>query len=132
MLKRHLRTGAFGALAALVLLVGAGCTTTGTTTAQTVAPSAAGHTQPVEQDPKIRITTKEVMELFAKEFGDDPLIEETLNRNQSFILVDTRPATRFNSDTVPGSIHIPTPMFERDIPKLPKDKTIIFYCGGLA
>lgn len=112
-----------------LLLFAAGCATTPTTA---VAPSAQGHTTLVEQDPKIRITTQEVMALFNEVYGDAPLIEETLKKNNKFLLVDTRPAARFNLDTVPGSINIPTPMMDQEIPKLPKDKTVIFYCGGLA
>lgn len=117
------------ALAMLLLLFAAGCAAT---SGQAVPPSAAGHTQAVEQDPKLRITTQEVMELFAQEYGDAPLIEETLKKNTSFLLIDTRPPVRFNEGTVPGSINIPTPRFAQDIPKLPKDRTLIFYCGGLA
>lgn len=113
-----------------LLLFAAGCATTAPTTA--VTPSAQGHTQLVEQDPKIAITTKEVMALFDEVYGDAPLIQETLDKNDKFVLVDTRPITRFSADTVPGSIHIPTPAFEREIPKLSKDITHIFYCGGLA
>ena len=115
------------ALAALLLLLGAGCAAT---TGQQVAPSAAGHTKAVEQDPKLRITTQQLMDLFAQEFGDAPLIEETLKKNTSFLLIDTRPPVRFHEGTIPGSINIPTPRFAQDIPKLPKDRTLIFYCGG--
>lgn len=114
-----------------LLLFAAGCATTAPPTAA-VAPSAQGHTKLVEQDPKIAITTQEVMALFKEVYGDAPLIQETLDKNKKFVLVDTRPITRFAADTVPGSIHIPTPKFESDIPKLSKDKTLIFYCGGLA
>ena len=113
-----------------LLLFAAGCATTAPTAA--VAPSAQGHTKLVEQDPQIAITTSEVKALFNEVYGDAPLIEETLKKNDKFVLVDTRPITRFAADTVPGSIHIPTPKFETDIPKLPKDRTLIFYCGGLA
>jgi len=116
-------------LIALLLFV-AGCATTTATPA--VTPSAQGHTKLVEQDPRIAITTTEVMALFKEVYGDAPLIQETLDKNNKFVLVDTRPITRFTLDTVPGSIHIPTPVMDRDIPKLPKDKTVIFYCGGLA
>ncbi|MFH7324997.1 rhodanese-like domain-containing protein [Desulfurivibrio sp. C05AmB] len=119
------------ALALLLLLFTAGCATTTASSPPAVAPSAAGHTKAVEQDPQIRITTAEVMDLFAKEFGDAPLIEETLKKN-TFLLVDTRPAVRFQEGTVPGSINIPTPRFAQEIPQLPRDRTIIFFCGGLA
>lgn len=113
-----------------LLLFAAGCATTAPTTA--VTPSAQGHKKLVEQDPKIAITTSEVMALFKEVYGDTPLVQETLDKNNKFVLVDTRPIPRFTADTVPGSIHIPTPKFETEIPKLPKDKTVIFYCGGLA
>ncbi len=115
---------------AALLLFAAGCATTAPTTA--VTPSAQGHTQLVEQDPKIAITTKEVMALFKEVYGDAPLIQETLDKNDRFVLVDTRPITRFALDTVPGSVHIPVPRFDADIPNLPRDKKVIFYCGGLA
>lgn len=122
-------------LAALLVLLLSGCAAT-VPVAPVEAPPAAAQAAPekknVPQDPALRITTEEVMALFAKEFGDAPLIKETLDKKQSFLLVDTRPAVRFNEGTVPGSIHIPTPKFESDIPKLPKDRLIIFYCGGLA
>lgn len=125
-------------LVALLLYV-AGCATTPVPTAApapapeaAVTPSAQGHTTAVPQDPALRITTQEVMALYKEVFGDAPLIEETLKKNDRFIMVDTRPISRFTLDTVPGSIHIPTPAFEREIPNLPKDKKIIFYCGGLA
>lgn len=121
-------------LAALSVLLLTGCAAT-MPVAPAEAPPAAAQAAPekknVPQDPALRITTEEVMALFAKEFGDAPLIKETLDKKQSFLLVDTRPAVRFNEGTVPGSIHIPTPKFESDIPKLPKDRQIIFFCGGL-
>lgn len=113
-----------------LLLFTAGCATTAPTAA--VTPSAQGHTKLVEQDPKIAISTQEVMALFKEVYGDAPLVQETLAKNDKFVLVDTRPITRFDANTVPGSIHIPTPKFESDIPKMSKDKTLIFYCGGLA
>jgi rhodanese-related sulfurtransferase len=112
-----------------LLLFAAGCATTVPTAA--VTPSAQGHTKLVEQDPKIAITTQDVMALFKEVYGEAPLVQDTLDKNDKFVLVDARPITRFTADTVPGSIHIPTPKFETDIPKLPKDKPVIFYCGGL-
>lgn len=124
MKKFNALTGVLGALAVLLFL------TTGCATTTTPAPSAAGHTKAVEQDPELRITTQQVMDLFAREFGDAPLIEETLNKNTNFLLIDTRPPVRFHEGTVPGSINIPTPRFAQDIPELPRDRTLIFYCGG--
>lgn len=116
------------ALAILLLLYTAGCATT---SGQAVATSAAGHTEKVEQDPTLQITTKQLEALFAGEYGDAPLIKDNLKKNDSFLLVDTRPAVRFNEGTIPGSINIPTPRFAQDIPELPRDRTLIFYCGGI-
>lgn len=122
-------TTALGALAVLLLLFTGGCATT-TAQSPTLAQPTGAHSKAVPQDAALRITTQEVMALFAKEFGDAPLIEETLKKNSSFLLVDTRPAVRFNEGTVPGSISIPTPMLEKNLAKLPRDRTIIFFCGG--
>ncbi|HMB14965.1 MAG TPA: hypothetical protein VKN62_01520 [Pelovirga sp.] len=55
-----------------LLLFTAGCATTAPTTA--VTPSAQGHKKLVEQDPKIAITTEEVMALFDEVYGDAPLV----------------------------------------------------------
>ena len=52
------------ALAILLLLYTAGCATT---SGQAVATSAAGHTEKVEQDPTLQITTKQLEALFAGE-----------------------------------------------------------------
>ncbi len=125
MFKKLSPTGALSVLAALLLLLTTGCATT---SAQ--APSAAGHTTKVEQDPQLRITTQELMAKLAAEYSDRPLIEETLEKNTSFLLIDTRPPVRFQEGTIPGSINIPTPKFAEEIPKLPRDRTLIFYCGG--
>ncbi|WP_027389535.1 rhodanese-like domain-containing protein [Chrysiogenes arsenatis] len=113
------------------LLILSGCS--GATVATTApAASAAGHTTPVPQDPALRITTEEVMKLFAMEYGDAPLIEETLKKNKSFVMVDARPLPRFQEGTIPGSIHMPPAAVAANLDKLPKDKLIIFWCGGLA
>lgn len=96
------------------------------------APAPAAHSKNVPQDPALRITTVEVMELFSKAFGSEPLIAKTLEKNKSFLLVDTRPLARYQEGHVPGAIHMTPAMVEKEFAKLPKDRTIIFYCGGLA
>lgn len=95
------------------------------------AKSAVDTSNHVPQDPALRITTQEVMDLFKKEYGDAPLIEETLKKNKSFLLVDARPLPRYQEGHVPGAIHMPPATVAANLSKLPKDRLIIFYCGGL-
>ncbi len=122
-----------------LLLVGILATTflvTGCKTTTPKAPpadkaTAAPVKKNVPQDPKLRITTTEVMALFAKEFGDAPLVVETLENNKTFQLIDARPAIKYDEGHVPGAISIPKPMLEKNLDKLAKDKMLIFYCGGL-
>ena len=85
----------------------------------------------VPQDPKLRITTQEVMELFSKEFSGATLVTETLDQNKSFQLIDARPAVKFEEGHVPGAINIPKPLLTKNLDQLAKDKLLIFYCGGL-
>lgn len=85
----------------------------------------------VPQDSKLRITTLEVMALFAAEFGDAPLVVKTLTKNKTFQIIDARPANKYEEGHVPGAISIPKPMLSKNLDKLSKDKTLIFYCGGL-
>lgn len=117
-----------GILAATFLVTG--CKTT-TPMAPAADKAAAPVKKNVPQDPALRITTQEVMALFAEEFGDAPLVAETLEKNKSFFIVDARPAMKYDEGHVPGAISIPKPMLEKNLAKLPKDKMIIFYCGGL-
>lgn len=91
---------------------------------------AAGPKQ-VEQDPALRITTAEVMELFKQVYGDKPLVKATLDSNDRFLLVDARPLGRYQEAHVPGAIHMPPGTVAANLDKLPRDRMIIFYCGGL-
>ena len=51
----------------------------------------------------------------------------------NFVLVDSRPASRYLEGHIPGAISIPDPEFEKHVDKLPKDmnKLLIFYCAGV-
>lgn len=100
---RTVSTKLMALLAVLLFsLMMAGCAITSSS-----APAAAGHSTPVPQDPALRITTEEVMKLFAMAYGDAPLIEETLKKNKNFVMVDARQLPRFQEGTIPGSIHMP-------------------------
>lgn len=50
----------------------------------------------------------------------------------NFLVVDSRPAPRYNEGHIPTSISIYDAEFEKHTDKLPKekDKLLIFYCGG--
>lgn len=117
-----------GILATAFLITGCKTTTPAVPPAEK---AAATEKKNVPQDPKLRITTVQVMDLFAKEFGDAPLVVETLEKNKTFLLIDARPAIKFEAGHVPGAISIPKPLLSQNLDKLPKDKMLIFYCGGL-
>lgn len=50
-----------------------------------------------------------------------------------YTLVDSRPLQRFQAGTIPTSINLPFPTFDRFLDRLPKDKDklLIFYCQGI-
>lgn len=108
----------------------AGCAST-SMTVTSANQAAVSEQKNVPQDPKLRITTQEVMALFAKEFSNSSLVPETLEKNKTFQLIDARPAVKFESGHVPGALNIPKPLLSQNLDKLAKDKMLIFYCGGL-
>jgi len=115
-------------LTSTLLITGCATTTPQEASAdQAVAPEQKN----VPQDPKLRITTEEVMDLFTKEFAGATLVTETLEQNKTFQLIDARPAVKFEAGHVPGAISIPKPFLPQNLDKLAKDKMLIFYCGGL-
>lgn len=97
---------------------------------KTAAPDAAGP-QHVEQDPQLRITTTELMELFDEVYEGKPLIKARLDANDRFLLVDARPLSRYQEGHIPGAIHMPPGEVADNIDQLPRDRQVIFYCGGL-
>jgi rhodanese-related sulfurtransferase len=50
-----------------------------------------------------------------------------------YTLIDSRPLPRFQEGTIPGSINLPYPQFDKFLDRLPKDKNalLIFYCQGV-
>ena len=117
------------------VILASGLLLTGCQTTTPKTPSADKASAPVKksvsQDPTLRITTQEVMALFAEQFGDAPLVKETLMKNQSFVLIDARPANKFEAGHVPGAVNIRKPMSWQNIGQLQKDKPLLFDCGGL-
>jgi rhodanese-related sulfurtransferase len=108
----------------------AGCAST-STTVTSANQAATSEQKNIPQDPKLRITTQEVMELFTKEFSGSSLVPETLRENKTFQLIDARPAVKFEDGHVPGALNLPKPLLSKNLEKLDKDKMLIFYCGGL-
>jgi len=56
-------------------------------------------------------------------------------KGEKFLLIDSRPAGRYNEGHLPGAVSIPLDALEREGGKLlPTDKetTLVFYCGGLS
>lgn len=51
-------------------------------------------------------------------------------------LIDSRPAVRFFSGSIPGSINLPLDVLKKDVPgtidklAIPKTTTVVFYCAG--
>ncbi|QIZ77277.1 rhodanese-like domain-containing protein [Ferrimonas lipolytica] len=113
----------FGRLAAVSLAVAltAGCSTTTVTDSAAVAQDQSSHAlkSAVPQDPALRLTTAEVMNILAGADADN------------YVLIDSRPATKFLAGHVPGAISIPKAKMQQQLATLPKDKTLVFYCGGL-
>ena len=105
-----------GILATTLLVTGCKTTTPAVPVAEKAAKEAPKN---VPQDPKLAITTAQVMAALA---GPDAA---------NYFLVDARPANKFAEGHVPGAVSIPKPLLAQNLDKLPKDKTIIFYCGGL-
>lgn len=68
------------------------------------------------------ISTEEVMKLVA--LGPE---------KGNYVLVDARPAPRFNEGSIPTAINIPYPAFDANKDRLPvkKDILLIFYCSGV-
>jgi rhodanese-related sulfurtransferase len=50
-----------------------------------------------------------------------------------YTLIDSRPLPRFQEGTIPGSVNLPYPAFDKFLDRLPKDKSqlLIFYCQGV-
>ncbi|MCS7199496.1 MAG: rhodanese-like domain-containing protein [Caldimicrobium sp.] len=52
----------------------------------------------------------------------------------TYVLIDSRPAPRYHASFIPTAISIPIKIMEEEgektLQNIPKDKLIIFYCGG--
>lgn len=60
-------------------------------------------------------------------------IKKLMDEKADFALIDSRPERTFEKGTIPGAINISDSKFDKETAKLPadKNKTLIFFCGGL-
>lgn len=58
--------------------------------------------------------------------------EELFRDHAQTLFVDVRPGRAFSSGHIPGAVNLPIDDFEQGWSRLPKDKTIVLYEGGLA
>ena len=51
----------------------------------------------------------------------------------NFLLIDSRPLPRFQQGTIPGSVNIPYPNWDKVVSRLPADKNtqLVFFCQGV-
>jgi rhodanese-related sulfurtransferase len=60
-----------------------------------------------------------------------PELEKKLDGKSKPVVVDVRkPAEIQESGAIPGAIHIPVDDVASRVGDLPKDKELVFYCGG--
>jgi rhodanese-related sulfurtransferase len=60
-----------------------------------------------------------------------PDLEKKLSGKSKPIVVDVRkPAEIAESGAIPGAIHIPVEQVPQRLADLPRDKELVFYCGG--
>ncbi len=107
-----------------------------------------GWNAPIEKIPREKEISVAILEkggeLYAKSISVKPparippekliTVEEMadhVDKGDAFI-VDSRPAPRFFEGSIPGAINIYDAQFDKNIDKLPKDKSqlLIFYCAG--
>jgi rhodanese-related sulfurtransferase len=62
---------------------------------------------------------------FVKKLSDE--------RTGNFALIDSRPLPRFQQGTIPGSINVPYPAWDKVVNRLPADKNalLVFFCQGV-
>jgi rhodanese-related sulfurtransferase len=65
---------------------------------------------------------------------DYAFVKKLVDQGQgNFMLVDSRPLPRFQQGTIPNSVNIPYPTWDKVVGRLPQDKnaTIVFFCQGV-
>jgi rhodanese-related sulfurtransferase len=64
--------------------------------------------------------------------GVEKLVAQGLE-GSAYTLIDSRPLARFQEGTIPGSVNLPYPAFDKFLDRLPrdKDKLLVFFCQGV-
>lgn len=57
-------------------------------------------------------------------------LHRMMEEDEPIVVIDVRPRERFAAGHVPGARHIPLATLKEEIPELPKDHTLVTYCGG--
>ncbi len=85
------------------------------------------YAQKVTVKPKLKVPDKQLM--------STPEMEKLVAQGPEagkFVLLDSRPAYRFQEERIPGAQNMPLPNFDKLTNLLPQDKAkmVIFYCQG--
>jgi hypothetical protein len=77
---------------------------------------------PIKVAPEKQVKTEDVEKLIAQGPAKG-----------KYMLVDARPAPRFQEGSIPTAVNIPFAAFDKMVDKLPqeKDKLIVYFCGGV-
>jgi rhodanese-related sulfurtransferase len=60
-----------------------------------------------------------------------PDLEKKLSSKSKPFIVDVRKPTEIeDSGAIPGAVHLPVEKVQERVADLPKDREIVFYCGG--
>jgi hypothetical protein len=60
-------------------------------------------------------------------------VEQLLSGQEKYTLIDARPPVKFQEGAIPTAINIPFPAFQKNLDKLPQDKSelVVYYCAGV-
>ena len=70
--------------------------------------------------------------LKAEEKIDKAGLKKLMAEKKNLVIVDARPVPRYDEGHIPGAIVMPAAAFDKQVDKLPKDKStpVVFYCVG--
>lgn len=59
-------------------------------------------------------------------------LKKLMAEKKNLVIVDARPVSRYDESHIPGAIVMPAAAFDKQVDKLPKDKStpLVFYCVG--
>ena len=79
------------------------------------------------------ISIKPAMKVPAEKQLKVEQVEKLIAGKEKYTLVDARPAPKFQEGSIPTTINIPYPAFQKNLDKLPKDKgeLLVYFCAGV-